>query len=150
MDVGSTEHRVGARPANVRAGSKQGDVARLGMIAADGEAVIDRLQTSRMTMHATVDACVHFRGSVLRRVVSHDVLSVGSAEAKPTAMGANGARTTFFRTIEERDLLLLGVIPQDQIRQLKRSVATSKTVPCGEDHVDIGTDEFRKSHVSPF
>lgn len=81
MDVGSAKHRVGTRPANVRAGSKQGDVVRLGMATADGKAVIDRLQASRMTMHATVDACVHFRGSALSRVVSHDVISVSDAEA---------------------------------------------------------------------
>jgi hypothetical protein len=60
MDVGSTKHRVGACLTNVRAGSKQGDVVSLGMITADGEGVIDRLQANRMTMHATVDACVHF------------------------------------------------------------------------------------------
>ena len=81
MDVGSTKHRVGACLTNVRAGSKQGDVVSLGMITADGEGVIDRLQANRMTMHATVDARIHFRGPVLSRVVSHDVISVEDAEA---------------------------------------------------------------------
>ena len=81
MDVGSTKHRVGACPTNVRAGSKQGDVARVGVTTAHGEAVIDRLQANRMTMHATVDARIHFRGPVLSRVVSHDVISVEDAEA---------------------------------------------------------------------
>ena len=51
------------------------------MITAGGEAVIDRLQANRMTMHATVDARIHFRGPVLSRVVSHDVISVEDAEA---------------------------------------------------------------------
>ena len=54
-----------------------------------------------MTIHATVDARIHFRGPVLSRVVSHDVISVEDAEAPYSGGRKRHANYRLSETIEE-------------------------------------------------
>jgi hypothetical protein len=71
MPLRSAEHEVGAGLAYVGAVEQQPDVRRLGMLAAELEAVARRTDADRVAAHTRVDALLHLSRNVRGGCVGH-------------------------------------------------------------------------------
>jgi hypothetical protein len=85
VQIGTQQHEIGARPANLRAGEQQLNMVGLRQVAACLQTIRHRLQANTVVAQTFVDTLLYVRTHLLFSVTSHNSPSISLGESNYSA-----------------------------------------------------------------